>query len=156
MLEEDPETLASLERSFRLANPPACYGSLLSPSSPKCPRVPESIPEKGGCPRECPTGVSPGPRALECPKCVPRVSGTPFDTPGTLSGDFLDTLEPETARRTLLRTRGALFREHCIGRENSLSFGSNSVSSVKHSVSVETLFDPEGPEIKKIHSRSNA
>ena len=67
--------------------------------------VPESVPENGGCPRECPTG---------CPKSVPRVSpecpGHLFDTPGTLSGHFLDTPEPGarralwTLRRTLPRT----------------------------------------------------
>ena len=53
-----------------------------------------------------------GPRAPECPKSVPRVSpecqeGVP-DTPGTLSGHFLDTpaprarRNPETLRETLL------------------------------------------------------
>ena len=59
-------------------------------------------------------GVSLGPfapLALECPKTVPRVSpecqkGVP-DTPGTLSGHFLDSPEPgarrapETPRKTL-------------------------------------------------------
>ena len=40
-------------------------------------------------------GVSPGSRVSKnCPESVPGVSGTPFDTPGTLSGHFLDTPEP--------------------------------------------------------------
>ena len=87
-----------------VANPPACYRSLSGPSGPKCPGP--------KCPRECPRkrgvseGVSDGclrtlrARAPECPKSVPRVSpewprsvrDTLFDTPGTLSGHFLDTL----------------------------------------------------------------
>ena len=55
-----------------------------------------------------------GPRAPERPKGVPRVSpecpGHLFDTPGTLSGHLLDTLEPgawrapETPLQTLART----------------------------------------------------
>ena len=86
---------------------------------------PEVSPE---CPRECPRkpgvsegvsdGVSPGPfgphalRSVQ--KRVPRVSPEcqkgVLDTPGTLSGHFLDTPErgarraPETPRRTLPQT----------------------------------------------------
>ena len=51
--------------------------------------VPESVPENGGCPTGCVRGPS-GPRALECPKSVARVSpecqkGVP-DTPVTGQG----------------------------------------------------------------------
>ena len=79
---------------WRLNPARACYRSLSGLSGPKCPRsVPESVPENGGCLRECPTG---------CPKSVPRVSsecqkGVP-DTLGTLWGHFLDTPEPGARR----------------------------------------------------------
>ena len=64
----------------------------------RCPRsVPESVPENGGCPTECPTGCpwgpsGPGLRSVqkvsrERPRSVKKCP----DTPGTLSGHFLDT-----------------------------------------------------------------
>ena len=67
--------------SLRLAIPPACYRSLSGPSGPKCSRsVRGSVPETGGCPRECPTGcprgpLGPGLRSVqkvsrECPRSV--------------------------------------------------------------------------------------
>ena len=75
--------------------------------------VPESVPENGGCPRECPTGClrgpsGPGLRSVQ--KVSPECPGHLFDTPGTLSGHFLDTPEPGarrvpgTPRQTLPRT----------------------------------------------------
>ena len=88
------------------------------PSGPKCPwSVPESVPENGGCLRECPTGClwgNSGPRlrsvqkvSRECPRSVKKVSRT-------LRGHSQDTFwtlrspgnrrVPETPRRTLPRT----------------------------------------------------
>ena len=85
-----------------VANPPACYRSLSSPSGPKFPRsVPKSVPENGGCLRECPTGGlwgTKGPRLWvpkEFPKSVPGVSKRcpehSGDTLGTLIGYPSDT-----------------------------------------------------------------
>ena len=88
-----PEFCSEFSPNF--ATTPTCYRSLSGPS--------------GGCLSGCLWGPSrPG---LRCPKSVPRVSpecqkGVP-DTPGTLSGHFLDTPEPgagrapETPRKTL-------------------------------------------------------
>ena len=69
-----------------------------------------------------------GPRAPECPKSVPRVSpecqkGVP-DTPGTLSGHFLDTPEPR-----LVADRGGCKR-----------LPQNSVSSLFQNSALETVF----------------
>ena len=76
--------------------------------------VPESVPENRGVSGSASQRVSPGPfesRAPECPKSVPRVSpeclGHLFDTPGTLSGHFLDIPEPG-ARRTPATLRETL------------------------------------------------
>ena len=80
-------TKALTKMLTRVATPPACYRSLSGPSGPKCPR---SVPRRVS--RECP--------------------GHLFDTPGTLSGHFLDTPEagarraPETPRGTLQDTSG--------------------------------------------------
>ena len=86
--------------------PPACYRSLSGPSGPKCPRsVPESVPENGGVSEGVSDGVS-----KKCPPSVPECQKGVPDTPGTLSGHFLDTPEPgarrapETPCRTLPRT----------------------------------------------------
>ena len=91
----------------KFAIPPACYRSLSGPSGPKCPRsVPESVPENGGCPRECPPGGARGPSgpglrsvqkvSRECPRSVKKVSRTLRDTLGTLFG--------HSGRRTFPRT----------------------------------------------------
>ena len=76
--------------------------------------VPQSV---SGALRVPGSGVS-----KKCPESVPGVSGTPFfDTPRTLSGHFLDTLEPG-ARRA---------RRHSVGDSRRLS---------------RRHFGPEGPE----------
>ena len=86
----------------------------LGPFGPEVARsVPESVPENGGCPRECPTGCLRGPSgpglqtvqkvSRECPRSV-------RDTLLRLQGHFLDPSEPgarrapQTPRRTLPRT----------------------------------------------------
>ena len=83
------------EMPLKLAKRPAPYRSLLGPSGP------ESVPEKRGCARECPTGCPPGPLghglrsvqkvSRECPHSVQKVSRHSRDT-------FLDTPEPEEGR----------------------------------------------------------
>ena len=78
----------------------------VSGRGPKCP--PGSVPENGGCPRECPTGCLWGPLRAPSSGVSKKVSrecpGHLFDTLGTLSGHFLDT--PETpSGGTLPRTR---------------------------------------------------
>ena len=77
-----PPVFGYFRRRFcRFATPPT-YRSLSGPSGPKCPEsVPEGVPENGG------VRVSP-----ECQKGV-------RDSPGTLSGDFLDTPEPGAQSR---------------------------------------------------------
>ena len=101
-----------------IGNSPTRHRSLSGPSGPKCPRsVPKSVPENRGCPRECPTGCLQGPSGpgLRSVRKVSRECALEFqkgvpDTPGTLSGYFLDTPEPgarralQTPRRTLPRT----------------------------------------------------
>ena len=57
----------------KLAIPPARYRT-----GPKCP---QSVPENGGCPRDCPTGCFRAPGSGVSKKClesVPGVSRTPF------------------------------------------------------------------------------
>ena len=58
--------------------------------SRECPR---ECPRKRECPTECPTGCLQSVQKVfrECPH-------TFFDTPGTLSGHFLDILEPRARR----------------------------------------------------------
>ena len=72
--------------------------------------VPESVPENRGVSGSVSRSVSEGPRAPECPKVSPECRKGVPDTPGTLSGPFLDTPEPgarrapETLRETLPET----------------------------------------------------
>ena len=75
-----------LRTDTSLANPPAGYRSLSGPSARSVPGVSLGV------------SLGPfGPRALECPKSVLRVSpqcpGHLFDTPGTLSRQRVWTLQ---------------------------------------------------------------
>ena len=77
-------------------------------SGPKCPRsVPESVPENGGCPRECLRGhsrdtfwtlQSPGPEGPRGHPVGHSLEHPPFS--GTLSGTLRDTLAARRARET--------------------------------------------------------
>ena len=87
-----------------------------------------------GVSRARPSGVSGALRAPECPKSAPRVSldcqkGVP-DTPGALSGHFLDTPQPRDTPRDSCSRPGAL---------------QTKVKSYKHPVL--TLYDQEGTNV---------
>ena len=79
------------EQSVHCEPPPACYRSLLGPFEPEVsPRV---SPQTGGV--GVSDGVSRAPECpIKCPESVPECQKGVPDTPGTLSGRFLDTPEP--------------------------------------------------------------
>ena len=89
-------------RDAKVATPPTCYRSLSGPSGPNRGSVRRGVPGALWAPG---SGVS-----KKRPESVPGVSKRCLDTPGTLSGHFLDTPEPSaqstagTPRRTLPRT----------------------------------------------------
>ena len=68
-----------------LRTPRLATGVSRGPLGPKPPECPQECPPKTGYPRECPKSV---------PRASPECPGHLVDTPGTLSGHFLDTPEP--------------------------------------------------------------
>ena len=82
---------------YGVANPRPATGVSRAVRARSVPRVSLRVSPQRGCPKECPTlSLGPfGPRAPECPKSVLRVSSEcekgVLDSPGTLSGHFLDT-----------------------------------------------------------------
>ena len=99
------ELPGQLQETFGPFGPEVCRG--VSPGV---------SPENGGCPTECPIGCLRRPSrpgsgvSKKCPESVPGASRSVPDSPGTLSGHFLDTPEPrarrapKTSHRTLRRT----------------------------------------------------